>query len=87
MEDEDRTDAWRAYAAGSPDSATYANDWYAPNTVFWVHLVTSAPIPGGAWAYINVGTYDYRETALNDVSSDQLMRNWWFFEEIWIESR
>jgi hypothetical protein len=85
MVDEERSESWWSHAWGNPDSTTYVNDWIAPNSVIWFHLVTSDPIPAGAWTYIKVGTYDHHQSVLNDVSTDSLMRNWWYFEELWFD--
>ena len=83
--DEDRSQSWWSHSWGNPDHSTYAHDWISPNTVMWFHLVSSDPIPSGAWTYIKVGTYDRHTSFLNDVSTDAVMRNWWYFEELWFE--
>jgi len=83
--DEDRSQSWWSHAWGNPDSHTYSSDVIAPNSVLWFHLVTSDPIPAGAWTYIKVGTYDRHTSMLNDVSTDAIMRNWWYVEELWFD--
>jgi hypothetical protein len=83
--DEDRTESWWSHSWGNPDSHTYGGDVIAPDSILWFHLVTSDPIPAGAWTYIKVGTYDYRFAFLNDVSTDAIMRNWWYVEELWFD--
>jgi hypothetical protein len=83
--DEDRAESWWSHTWGNPDSTTYGSDVIAPNSVLWFHLVTSDPIPAGAWSYIKVGTYDRHTSVLNDVSTDAIMRDWWYIEEIWMD--
>ncbi|MEJ2648382.1 MAG: hypothetical protein P8016_08260 [Sedimentisphaerales bacterium] len=84
MVDEERSQSWWAHVWGNPDSKTYASDLYAPNTVKWFHLV-SDPIPANAWTYVKVGTYDRHTSFINDVSTDAIMRNWWYIEELWFD--
>lgn len=83
--DEDRSQSWWSHTWGNPDSNTYASDWITANSVLWFHLVTSDAIPSGAWTYIKVGTYDRHTSFLNDVSTDAVMRNWWYAEELWFD--
>jgi hypothetical protein len=76
---------WSFNVSGNPDSTTYSGNAIAPNTVRWFFLRTPDPIPDGAWSVIWVGTRDTHMSQLNDVSTAAVMRNWWYFEELWLE--
>jgi hypothetical protein len=79
---EDR-DAWQINRAGSPDATTY-DDWVYPAGVD-VWLSTARALPPNTWVYITIGTMDYHFSSLNDVSTDQAMRNQWVVKEVLIE--
>jgi len=75
--------AWQINRAGSPDETVY-DDWVYPAGVdIW--LSTAKALPPNTWVYITIGTADSHFASINDVSTDQAMRNQWVVKEVLIE--
>ncbi len=79
---EGQTELWHANWNGAPNAYQHIATWRQPETVWWLNLSTALP-PG--WSFIWIGTFDKRDTFLNDVSTSQSMNNRIVIEQVYIE--
>jgi hypothetical protein len=80
---------WTYHLTGSPDSKAYQHQWINPDTIKWVHLpsdLNAEPWVSQGWWFVEVGTDDYVEPYMNDVSCDATMNNQWFIDQILIDA-
>jgi hypothetical protein len=84
IDDEDVTENWAFDIGGNPDGETYADDAFPGGDVRFFNLRTTQPVLANVWSMLRVGTRDDRWTVLNDVSTNQLMRNRWFVNAIFV---
>ena len=83
LDDANLTGTWSSWRQQGDDAFYQSINPIPSNNVYWIHMVTTQPVPGRAWAWIEVGSRGSHYAAMNDTIGGTTLQSRWFFEEIY----